>query len=576
MAHIPTQILVPIDFSAASDRALSLAKDLAAEFDAEIHLLHVRAFVDDPTIDTKILDDVEEILSASETEIRRTLRQAGENGRTRIHSHIKRGSAPADVIVEAVSEYHCDLVIMGTHGRRGLRGLFLGSVAKEVVHRSPVPVLTTRAEADGGPSIRKILVAYDSSEESLWSIHLAAEWARLLRADVTLLHVVEDVVYPEFHSVHAPREEYFERCTQWSHEHLARIAEKYLSGVPHETAVIRAPVANGIAEYASINDFELVVMATRGLSGVSHGLFGSAAERVTQLAEVPVLTVRAESLIPGAKPGRKSKTRKRRRAPLVSKTASVKRDRSNSFSVERLPKTTVLRFHPRESLAGSDLGLIHGLWDFFEAERREPSRVLVVLAPPDLLSPRSLERLLGSPDSAGSMTANEVSNRILREENVIQRFIENLRELNSFVVGVVGGEIAFPLAAPLLACDYRIVSSESVFVNTTQTLPRAPLAGLPWLLAKMVGGARASQLLLDVPRLVAKDALELGLVNHVTAPGHLEREALDVAERLGSLPRATLVSLKRAIIASSEDFQTYHQQELTLTHELASAYWKEE
>ena len=144
-----------------------------------------------------------------------------------------------------------------------------------------------------------------------------------------------------------------------------------------------------------------------------------------------------------------------------------------------------------------------------------------------------------------------------------------------FVVGVVDGEIAFQLAAPLLACDYRIISSDSVFVNTTQALPRAPLAGLPWLLAKLVGGARASQLLLDVPRLSAEEARELGLVTHVTEPDQLEAGALEVADRLGSLPRATLISLKRAIIASSEDFQAYQQKELALTHHLASAYCRE-
>ena len=241
--------------------------------------------------------------------------------------------------------------------------------------------------------------------------------------------------------------------------------------------------------------------------------------------------------------------------------------------MERLPHTTVLRFHPRESLAGSDLSLVHGVWDFFEAEQRSPSRVLVIQVPPDLLSPRSLERLLGGPSGDGHLSGSEVSDRILREENVIQRFIENVRGLNSFVVGVVPGQIAFQLAAPLFACDYRIVSSQSVFVNTTQALPRAPLACLPWLLSRLVGVARASQLLLDVPRLSASDALELGLVNHVTEPDRLEPEALEVAERLGSLPRATLVSLKRAIIASSEDFQTYQQQELTLANQLAWANW---
>ena len=159
MAHIPTRILVPIDFSAASDRALSMAKEGADGFGAEIHLIHVRAAVDDPAIDTAILDEVEQILTVSESKTRLALEQAGEHGGARVHAHIKRGSTPAASIVAAVSEYGCDLVMMGTHGRRGLKGLLLGSVAKEVTHRSPVPVVTTRAEADGASPPQRILVA---------------------------------------------------------------------------------------------------------------------------------------------------------------------------------------------------------------------------------------------------------------------------------------------------------------------------------------------------------------------------------------------------------------------------------
>ena len=260
---------------------------------------------------------------------------------------------------------------------------------------------------------------------------------------------------------------------------------------------------------------------------------------------------------------------------MDSKKTSTNRDRPKSFSVERLPGTTVLRFHERESLAGADLGLLDGLWDFFDDEIRDPSPVVMVLAPPGLLSPRSFERLLGGPTAKNGLAATEVSDRIIREENVIQRFIENVRKLDSFFVGVVGGEVAFQLAAPLLACDYRIVSSDTVFVNTTQSLPRAPLNCLPWLLARLVGGAKASQLMLDVPRLSAVDAHALGLVNHITAPDRHEGEALEVTERLSSLPRATLVSLKRAIVASSDDFHTYVRQELRLMQRLAVPHWKE-
>ena len=215
------------------------------------------------------------------------------------------------------------------------------------------------------------------------------------------------------------------------------------------------------------------------------------------------------------------------------------------------------------------------MWDFLEEESGDPKPILVVLAPPDLLGPTTSSGFSAARTPTSSLTVSEIRARIIREENVIQRFIKGVRRLDSFVIGVVGGDVALPLAAPLLACDYRIVSPDTTFVNTTQTLPRAPLGCLPWLLANLLGGAKATQLLLDVPSLTAEDALTLGLVNHVTAPDRLEEEAFEVADRLGSLPRATLMGLKRSMTASSDDFTSYLNQELALTEQLASPRWAE-
>jgi enoyl-CoA hydratase/carnithine racemase len=81
--------------------------------------------------------------------------------------------------------------------------------------------------------------------------------------------------------------------------------------------------------------------------------------------------------------------------------------------------------------------------------------------------------------------------------------------------------------------------------------------------------------MLDVPMLAANEAHALGLVNHVASPDRLEAEGLEVAGRLSTLPHATLMSLKRSIIASSESFETYKQQELMLTQRLAAPSWQE-
>ncbi len=569
MPHTPQRILVPTDFSPASHSALRLASELAGTFEAEVHLLHVRTVIDQPVMSSEDLDELERILALSDAKTQETLEEDAAEIEAPTHCHIVRDIAPADAIIEAIAEHHCDLVIMGTNGRHGLKRLMLGSVAKEVVHRSPIPVLTTRAETERSFPPKKILVAYDSSEDSLQALRLAADWAPALSAEVTLIHAMEPVTYPDFYAHYTLREDHLKSLSQQCHNALVEVGMEHLRAVTHDTAVIYAQAADGISGYASEHDFDLVVLATRGLSGIAHALFGSVAERVTQISKVPVLTVREPTGTP-SKPAKKEK-----RFTTFPRRTGADRENPATFSVERSANRTFVRLHGRESLAGTDLRLINGMWDFFEDETGNPKPILVVLAPPDLLGPANLERLLGGPNADDSLTASEIRARIIREENVIQRFIKAVRRLDSFVIGVVGGDVALPLAAPLLACDYRIVSPDTTFVNTTQTLPRAPLGCLPWLLANKLGGAKATQVLLDVPRLTAEDALALGLVNHVTAPGRLEEEAFEVADRLGSLPRATLMGLKRSMTASSDDFDSYLSQEMALTEQLASPRWTE-
>jgi enoyl-CoA hydratase/carnithine racemase len=250
-------------------------------------------------------------------------------------------------------------------------------------------------------------------------------------------------------------------------------------------------------------------------------------------------------------------------------------ERSSAFSVERLSNITVLRFHALDMLAWSELSLARGLWDFFETEVRDPSPVVLMLAPPGLLDRQSLERLMRGSSDEDTRTDSELRGRIVRQENIIYRIIGDIRRLDSFVVGGICGEVALRAAAPFFACDYHIASSDSAFVNTMQDLPFAPLGCLPWLLTRMVGGAKTMQLLLEVPRLSAADAHDLGLVNHVTAPDRFEEEALEVAKRLAALPRLTLVLLKRSIIASCEDLPTYQEREQNWTRRYGGLHGKE-
>jgi len=567
MKPTPRRILVPTDLSPCSECALELATKLAGPFEAEIHLLHVRTSVDSPVLSSDDLGEIENILSSSEVRAREALENAISTATVPIHCQIRRGITPVAAILEAIEELRCELVVMGTHGRRGLKGILVGSVAKEIIRRSPIPVLTTREGTGTSFPPQRILVAYDASEPSLDAVCTTADWASLLSANVTLLHVLESIAYPDFYYLSSPREsqiEIMEHIAQESLNALNQVGEEHLGNVEHEVGVIRGRAAEGIAEYSTTGGFDLVVLATRGLSGISHTLFGSVADRVTQLSKVPVLTVRWTRDTPkrasnaAARPG--GHARRQRPADELPP----------SFSVEQSPEMTVIRLHERDSLAGEDPRLIAGLWDFLDREARAPRPVMVALAPPGLLDPSSLERLVGRPDDWEGPTATEIGRRIVREQNVIQRFVQTIRELDSFVVGVVAGNVALQLAAPLLACDYRIVAADTVFVNTTRSFPRTPLGCMPWLLTRIVGSSNATRLLLDVPSLSADEALSLGLVNHVAAHDRLESEALEIAGRIASVSHAALFALKRAMTASADDFSSYLREERATVERISS------
>ena len=139
-------ILVPTDGSPASDAAIEHAIDLAAQYGARLHALYV---VDGSAYST---------LEAGSEIVVEALESEGEEATARV------ADAAADVGVEAtttvasgtayrsireyVDEHGIDMIVMGTHGRKGLDRYLLGSVTERVVRTADVPVLTVRQQND--------------------------------------------------------------------------------------------------------------------------------------------------------------------------------------------------------------------------------------------------------------------------------------------------------------------------------------------------------------------------------------------------------------------------------------------
>ena len=294
MTTTPRRILAATDFSDTANHAQRAALELARGFEAQLHILHVQILLDDPHLDREQLTQIQRLLETAEAHKKRALEAPADTREVEVHTHLVRGLNAAEVISETCGELDCDLVVMGTHGRRGLGHLFLGSVTESVVRTAPAPVLTVRPEAllpsDG---VSRILVPHDFAVQSAEAVRHAGAWALTFDAEVTLYHVVEPVIYPEFYAVDVLPDEMRGRIKERSLEALQKAADDLLPGVNAHVEVVVGRASEKIVDAAVPDRFDLVVMGTKGLSAVEHLLMGSVAENVLRRCQLPLLAVRS-------------------------------------------------------------------------------------------------------------------------------------------------------------------------------------------------------------------------------------------------------------------------------------------
>jgi nucleotide-binding universal stress UspA family protein len=133
-------ILQPTDFSERSESAFRLACALARDYGARLVILHVAA----PQV-TAYGDMVAPVpLAVTYRELKeKLLTLQGPNSQVHVEHRLEEGD-PVGEILRVAGEIRCDLIVMGTHGRRGLSRLLMGSVAEQVVRRANCPVVTVK------------------------------------------------------------------------------------------------------------------------------------------------------------------------------------------------------------------------------------------------------------------------------------------------------------------------------------------------------------------------------------------------------------------------------------------------
>jgi nucleotide-binding universal stress UspA family protein len=143
-------ILVPTDFSKTSALALERASELARSLSSSIVVMHAfqmqtygAPMMGQIMAPVDLLTSIEEAAQKGLTQLAADLEKSGIAATT-----ILRAGVPWEQILEAAPLVSADLIVMGTHGRRGLTRALIGSVAERVVRLSPIPVLTIRCPDD--------------------------------------------------------------------------------------------------------------------------------------------------------------------------------------------------------------------------------------------------------------------------------------------------------------------------------------------------------------------------------------------------------------------------------------------
>ena len=308
------RILLPTDFSEFSSLALRHALALARKFKARLKVVHVIQAVY-PVGDAKPAFPRPDSVEARRMAERDThafmagVREAGID----YEREVREGS-PWREILAAAQEMPADLVVMGTHGRRGTERFLLGSVAEKLIHRLRCPVMTVCHEE--GPTwdtptlVGRILCATDFSENSERAFRFSLSLAASLGAKVTLLHSIEhlpDLGAARYRMVVPDVEPLLSEIERAASERLGKAVDALRSEFVDVDVTARlgaGPAYKEIVRAAGDERADLIVIGARGHGLLEHLLSGSNAQQVVRRASCAVLTVRAQTANAPAKDSR--------------------------------------------------------------------------------------------------------------------------------------------------------------------------------------------------------------------------------------------------------------------------------
>jgi nucleotide-binding universal stress UspA family protein len=288
-------ILCPIDFSEFSTRAHQYVLSLAEYYQAKLVALRIvelwkYPFADYAAYEGDFANFSRAPKGGGEVRLREFVRKHTDN---KIHPQlvVDQGNA-SDLILSFAQAQNMELIVMGTHGRRGFDRLVLGSVTDRVMRKASCPGLAIskppHASRAAGPDgrhvhhISRILYCTDFSANSEPALNYAISATAEYDAELTLLHVLEELPTPG--------------QTQEAVATAARQLDKLITAEQRKAIKIKTAVRVGkpyeeIVQHTLETHADLVAMGVRGAGALDAAVFGSTTYRVIQLGPCPVLAV---------------------------------------------------------------------------------------------------------------------------------------------------------------------------------------------------------------------------------------------------------------------------------------------
>ena len=264
MNHFPKKILLAADGSENTAQATKAAVDIARRRGSEIHLIHVWHDVHTPHahdfVKSELRRQGREILDEE-------VERIGEMGGTVTRSHLREGRTFEEVI-KLGDELEADLLVVGSHGYRGVRRMLMGSQSEDIVHHAHCPVLVVRRGENVWPPAR-IVAGDDFSEDARKAAELAANLGKLFGARM-LLHAVPRLPQASSEAVEAKLED------------RAGELEDILQQRP-QTRIVAGDSAEVLIEGAQEGEEPtLVAVGSRGLGLVGRLRLGSVSTKVVR------------------------------------------------------------------------------------------------------------------------------------------------------------------------------------------------------------------------------------------------------------------------------------------------------